>query len=140
MVSFDFQSLCNWKTFKNDLIFSNLDFISSEGQEIFKGVSGSAKVLSNRIYIKLDQIITNDRFFPINERSSADLDKLSEFATLSSDGTFGKHYETIYCFRQPVKNKPSFGTLQTQLWNPSKPSVGKHISILNLSQHILIYM
>ena len=70
------------KTFKNDLIFSNLDFISSEGQEIFKGVSGSAKILSNRIYIKLDQIITNDRFFPINERSSADLDKLSEFATL----------------------------------------------------------
>ena len=70
------------KTFKNDLIFSDLDFIGREGQEIFKGVSGSAKVLSNSIYIKLDQIITNDRFFPINERSESDLEKLSEFATL----------------------------------------------------------
>ena len=70
------------ETFKTELIFSDLDVVNKEGREIFKGVSGSAIILSNKVSISLDQIITNDRFFPANERSSSDLEKLSEFSTL----------------------------------------------------------
>ena len=80
------------KSFKNDLIFYDLDFTNKEGTEIFKGVSGAATIFSNRIHIKLDQIITNDRFFPINKRSDSDLEKLSEFASLLRESEVNIEY------------------------------------------------